>query len=104
MPMIVRVCRPQAGDGCGRLAVGLSHFLSRILAIFLFSTAVCILQPAQAQYVQQGPKLVGSGPVGGAEQGGAAALSADGNTAIVGGRFDNSNTGAVWAFTRSGGV
>jgi hypothetical protein len=30
------------------------------------------------------------------------ALSADGNTAIVGGRRDNSDTGAAWAFTRSG--
>ena len=32
------------------------------------------------------------------------ALSSDGNTAIVGGPGDNSQTGAVWIFTRSGGV
>jgi hypothetical protein len=32
------------------------------------------------------------------------ALSADGNTAIVGGFQDNSDTGAAWMFTRSGGV
>src|SRR5439155_938 len=32
------------------------------------------------------------------------ALSADGNTAIVGGRSDNSSAGATWVFTRSGGV
>jgi PKD repeat protein len=31
------------------------------------------------------------------------ALSADGNTAIVGGNGDNSNAGAAWVFTRSGG-
>jgi hypothetical protein len=32
------------------------------------------------------------------------ALSADGNTAIVGGELDNSNIGAVWVYTRSSGV
>src|SRR5262249_3274875 len=30
------------------------------------------------------------------------AVSADGNTAAVGGRFDNTGLGAVWIFTRSG--
>ena len=39
------------------------------------------------------------------EQGCSVALSADGNTAIVGGPVDNdSSTGAAWVFTRSGGV
>ena len=32
------------------------------------------------------------------------AISADGNTAIVGGYADNGNVGAAWVFTRSGGV
>src|SRR4029453_625729 len=32
------------------------------------------------------------------------ALSADGNTAIVGGWSDNSKTGTAWVFTRSGGI
>jgi hypothetical protein len=53
---------------------------------------------------QQGSKLLGSGNVGAAEQGYAAALSADGNTALVGGFADNSNIGAAWIFSRSGGV
>ncbi|MFI5167104.1 MAG: fibronectin type III domain-containing protein [Thermoanaerobaculales bacterium] len=53
---------------------------------------------------QQGPKLVGTGAVGGAYQGGSVAISADGNTAIVGGPVDNSRTGGAWVFTRSGGV
>jgi hypothetical protein len=35
---------------------------------------------------QQGPKLVGSGAVSNASQGGSVAISADGNTAIVGGQ------------------
>lgn len=55
-------------------------------------------------WTQQGPKLVGTGAVGFPEQGFSVALSADGNTAIVGGPFDNSNTGAAWVFTRSGGI
>ena len=53
---------------------------------------------------QQGNKLVGTGAVGNAGQGASVALSADGNTAIVGGPDDNSSTGAAWVFTRSGGV
>ena len=66
--------------------------------------SVSLLPPAMAQFVQQGDKLVGTGSAGDALQGTAVALSADGNTAIVGGSWDNSGTGAVWVFTRSGGV
>lgn len=53
---------------------------------------------------QQGGKLVGTGAVDGASQGCSVSLSADGNTAIVGGNADNNGTGAVWIFTRSSGV
>src|SRR5262245_50390577 len=53
---------------------------------------------------QQGKKLVGTGAVGKARRGMSVALSADGNTAIMGGWSDNSKTGAAWVFTRSGGV
>ena len=55
-------------------------------------------------WTQQGSKLVGTGAVGQAGQGVSVALSADGNTAIVGGVADNSGTGAAWVYTRSGGV
>src|SRR5215831_11055730 len=55
-------------------------------------------------WTQQGKKLVGTGAVGKARQGMSVALSADGNTAIVGGWSDNGKTGAAWVFTRSGGV
>lgn len=51
---------------------------------------------------QQGPKLVGTGSSGNASQGYSVALSADGNTAMVGARQDNANEGAVWIFTRTG--
>src|SRR5262249_58468448 len=63
-------------------------------------------QPSLADFVQQGPKLVGTGAVGvpGSQQGTSVAVSADGNTAIVGGQFDNSQRGAAWVYTRSGGV
>src|SRR5204863_1136229 len=55
-------------------------------------------------WTQQGNKLFGSGASGAAYQGRSVALSADGNTAVVGGPFDNLNTGAVWVFTRSNGT
>jgi hypothetical protein len=55
-------------------------------------------------WTQQGAKLVGTGALGGANQGESVALSADGNTAIVGGPKDNTFAGAVWVYTRSGGI
>ena len=55
-------------------------------------------------WTQQGKKLVGSGAVGKARQGMSVGLSADGNTAIVGGWSDNGKTGSAWVFTRTGGV
>jgi FG-GAP repeat len=58
---------------------------------------------AQAQFTQQGQKLVGSDTAPQARQG-IVSLSADGNTAIVGGWFDNNGAGAAWVYTLSGGV
>jgi len=55
-------------------------------------------------WTQQGPKLVGSGGIFAPEQGTSVSLSADGNTAIVGGMYDNVSIGAAWVWTRSGGV
>ena len=55
-------------------------------------------------WTQQGEKLIGTGAVGSARQGMSVALSADGNTAIVGGWSDNGKTGAAWVFSRSDGV
>jgi hypothetical protein len=49
-------------------------------------------------WTQQGSKLVGAGAVGQAEQAESVALSADGNTAIVGGGPDNNGVGATWVF------
>ena len=72
--------------------------------------AAWVFTRSGATWSQQGNKLVGSGAVGAAKQGISVAISADGNTAIVGGPYDNSTgglfsgSGAAWVYTRSGGV
>lgn len=50
----------------------------------------------------QQTKLIGTGGSGVEQQGYSVALSADGNTALSGGFYDNNGIGAVWTFTRSG--
>jgi hypothetical protein len=55
-------------------------------------------------WTQQGAKLIGTGATGSAEQGTSVALSADGNNLVIGGPTDNTNIGALWVFTRAGGV
>jgi hypothetical protein len=69
-----------------------------------FVGAAWVFTRSAGVWSQQGPKLVGSGAIGGAQQGFAVALSAGADTAIVGGPDDNNSTGAAWVFTRSGGV
>ena len=67
-----------------------------VAAAFLFSASSSF-----AQFVQQGPKLVVSDATV-YNMGWSVAISADGNTAIVGDSADNLVTGAVFIFTRSG--
>ena len=55
-------------------------------------------------WIQQGNKLVGSGSVLSSRQGVAVALSADGNTAIIGGNRDYHYEGAIWVFVRTNGA
>jgi hypothetical protein len=76
-------------------------FKASVVAV---ATLLLSSQLALAQFTQQGPKLVGTGAVGSAQQGQSIALSADGNTAILGGYADNSGAGAAWVFTSSNGV
>jgi hypothetical protein len=59
------------------------------------------LFPAYGQLFQDGPKLVGTGATGNAAQGFSVAVSADGNTALVGGQNDNGGVGAAWVFVRT---
>jgi hypothetical protein len=66
---------------------------------------ICLIShTTNAQYLQQGGKIVGADAVGSAYQGHSVSISGDGNTVMVGGYADNSATGAVWAYTRSGGA
>ncbi len=74
------------------------------LFLLLFLPVFLIPNLLFAQYTQQGPKLIGSGGAGYGSQGRSAAISSDGNTAVIGGYYDNNFAGAVWVFTRSGGV
>jgi hypothetical protein len=69
-----------------------------------FAGAVWVFTRSNGVWTQQGNKLVGTDAVGTARQGASVALSADGNTAVVGGPGDNSFAGAVWVFTRSNSV
>jgi FG-GAP-like repeat/FG-GAP repeat len=73
-------------------------------AAFIFLAPGLPSGPAQADFIQQGEKLVGTGGGVGSNEGYSVALSADGNTAIIGGPDDNSGAGAAWVFTRSNGV
>lgn len=75
-----------------------------VAALPAFAAAQSASQPEPSQYSQQGQKLVGNLVVGPAEQGWSVALSADGNTAIVGGLVDSKLNGAAWVYTRNGDV
>jgi YVTN family beta-propeller protein len=65
--------------------------------------AVWVFTRIGTTWTQQGNKLVGSNAIGNAQMGESVALSADGNTALIGGSSDNNSLGATWVFTRSGG-
>jgi hypothetical protein len=93
------------GLGAIKRALANCHAYLIAAAIVLFGPTL-LSQPASARFnfSQQGPKLVGTGAVGAAQQGSSVAVSADGNTAVIGGPQDNSQVGAAWAFTRSNGV
>ena len=94
--------RRTVGQRFGPLLCGLAAFFG--VAGPVLGASQADLQPALAQFSQEGSKLVGTFAVGLGEQGWSVALSADGNTAIVGGLADNRITGAAWVYTRSDGV
>ena len=78
------------------LAVGGSSDNSNAGAVWMFTRSAGV-------WSAQGSKLVGTGITGGsAAMGISIAISADGNTLVAGGSYDNTNVGAVWVFTRSG--
>jgi antibiotic biosynthesis monooxygenase (ABM) superfamily enzyme len=94
--------RRTVGQRFGPLLSGLAAFF--LVAGPVLGASQADLQPALAQFSQEGSKLAGTFAVGLAEQGWSVALSADGNTAIVGGLADNRIMGAAWVYTRSNSV
>jgi hypothetical protein len=56
----------------------------------------------ESTWGHQGPKLTGVGELGDGLFGASVALSADGNTALIGAPHDNSGQGAAWELTRTG--
>ena len=63
--------------------------------------AAWVFTRSGSTWTQQGSKLTGSGETGEGLFGASAALSSDGNTAVIGGPLDNTNVGAAWVFTRA---
>jgi hypothetical protein len=66
--------------------------------------AAWIFTRSDTVWTQQDTKLVGTGFIGSAYEGSSVAISSDGNTAVVGGNYDNNSIGAVWVFTRTNGI
>ncbi|MBK9401802.1 MAG: hypothetical protein IPN36_13420 [Bacteroidetes bacterium] len=48
--------------------------------------------------------MIGTGNNGNSSQGISVSLTADGNTALVGGWSDNNGQGGAWVYTRIGGI
>jgi hypothetical protein len=65
--------------------------------------AAWVFTRSAGTWSQQGSKLTG-GEEGNSQSGVYVAVSAGGNTALIGGPGDNDDAGAAWVFTRSGGV
>ncbi len=64
--------------------------------------AAWIFTRSGATWTQQGAALTGGQESGRGEFGTATTLSADGDTALIGGPGDGGDLGAAWAFTRNG--
>jgi FG-GAP repeat len=64
--------------------------------------AAWIFTRSGGNWTQQGTKLTANDESGSGHFGVSVALASDGNTALIGGPNDNSNTGAAWVFSRTG--
>ncbi|HTY97233.1 MAG TPA: hypothetical protein VMB91_09350, partial [Solirubrobacteraceae bacterium] len=67
-----------------------------------FGAYVLVFVRSGSSWVQQGGPLTGSGEKSKDEFGGRMALSASGNTALIGGPYNIGKKGEVWVFQRSG--
>jgi trimeric autotransporter adhesin len=96
------------GVGEGEFGIGVALSSNGNTALIGGSTdnsgigAAWVFTRSGGVWTQQGEKLTGTGETGKGGFGQSVALSSDGNTALIGGPFDNSSTGAAWVFTRSG--
>ncbi len=63
--------------------------------------AAWVFTRSGSTWTQQGARLTGSGEIGKGFFGESVALSSDGDTALIGGPYDNEG-GAAWVYTRSG--
>jgi hypothetical protein len=94
----------EAGKGWFGYSVALSAEGNTALIGGLFDNedvgAAWVLTREGTTWTQQGPKLTGKEEAGGGWFGHSVALSAEGNTALIGGIFDNGGVGAAWVFTR----
>jgi PKD repeat protein len=64
--------------------------------------AAWVFSRSGTTWTQQGPALTGRGEIGTGRFGMSVALSADGNTALIGAPDDYGYAGAAWVFTRTG--
>jgi hypothetical protein len=72
-----------------------ARFDARVGAAWVFTRVA-------STWKQQGSKLTGGGEIGTGRFGGSVALSAFGDTALIGGPTDAEGIGAAWVFTRAG--
>lgn len=77
--------------------------LLKQLAAILLTVFLSIATWGQT-FVQQGSKLVANDAANFSTLGRSVALSADGNTAVLGGYGDDNGKGAAWVYSRSNGV
>ena len=68
-----------------------------------FVGAAYVFTRSNGMWSQQGNRLTPNNNSGMSSFGQAVSLSGDGNTALIGGSFDNSTMGAAWVFTRPTG-
>ncbi len=69
-----------------------------------FAGATWVFVRSNGVWSQQGAKIIAPDAVGAALQGNSVALSADGNTAVIGGPQDDGFIGAAWVYTRTGSI
>ncbi len=72
-----------------------------------YGFAAVMVRDNSGNWTQEGSSLIGTFPVGNAQQGGSVAISADGQKVVVGGGYNffstpNTSEGQLWVFQRQG--